>query len=654
MVAFWMCYATFVTALLVAGAWAADGVFASLGRSRRWAWAAAVAGGLVLPGWAGWRATHPARTEAPALSTVHALGTALANARVVNAVRASESGTVATPELPPSRAAVLRARAERATVSAARGLAPFDRPLLAAWLVASVAGLAFVVQGAWAIRRRRSDWRIALIGGERVWLASDLGPALVGALRPRVVLPAWLIDALDVDELRLVLAHERAHAAARDPLLLAFAVAALIATPWNAALWLAARRLRLAAEGDCDRRVLRAHPDVRRYAKLLVDVAERALGADGVRGVATMATALLDPPGLLERRVAWLLGDEQRAPGWRVIRVAGAVVGTLGVAVLACAVPRPAPAPVPVARGTATAVGQLNVSPTCAARASCIAAELSAARAARSVDSMTRALDRAWPRLDTARLALDAARLASVAQRMAMAVQVGNSIATVQRAETSQKLEQLDSAMRVLRLGAEDRRSMSVDAGQFAALRAQFTALRAYAVQQSRVDSLFSQIRAAGQAFARDPHAQARFDSTIEALRSDVRRARTVSLLVPASAADPRRLAPVIPLAKSDTSNEDTSATSPRRLHDLAREIAMRTPRMSGRNLTIILFDTAGAVQRSVIRSLRPGEHVSLTTDAARRVFPELGRRSISLGNMTWLAPNDSAYVVWVMPSGPR
>ena len=102
-------------------------------------------------------------------------------------------------------------------------------------------------------------------------MARDTGPATVGLFRPQIVIPEWLLAA-PPEALRLVIAHERSHVEAGDNTLLVLGIWLAILTPWNGIAWWQVRRMRLAIEVDCDRRVLRGGNDVRRYAKTLVDV----------------------------------------------------------------------------------------------------------------------------------------------------------------------------------------------------------------------------------------------------------------------------------------------------------------------------------------------------------------------------------------------
>ena len=59
-----------------------------------------------------------------------------------------------------------------------------------------------------------------------------------------------------------------------DPLDAGARVARML-TPWNPIVWLLSSRLLRAVELDCDRRVLRRHPDVGAYGRTLLAVSAR-------------------------------------------------------------------------------------------------------------------------------------------------------------------------------------------------------------------------------------------------------------------------------------------------------------------------------------------------------------------------------------------
>jgi TonB family protein len=216
-----------------------------------------------------------------------------------------------------------------------------DGALLAGWAIAS---LLFALSLAWSalsLERARRRWRRVKVAGERAWISERTGPAVVGFLRPEIVLPAWVLD-WDPALRRLIVAHEREHVRAGDGRLLLAGLLLLCAAPWNLALWWQWRRLKQAVETDCDRRVLATAPDVRRYGRLLLEVAERTK-----RHALPMA-AFAESRSTLERRIRMMTsrGVRNRA-GWAL-----AVAVPLAAAPAALlALPAPAPVGVDAVRG---------------------------------------------------------------------------------------------------------------------------------------------------------------------------------------------------------------------------------------------------------------------------------------------------------------
>ncbi len=159
--------------------------------------------------------------------------------------------------------------------------------------------------------RRRRRWHAGSVDGRPVFFSADFGPAIVGLVRPSVVLPTW-VEALDAEDRALVLAHEWEHLRAHDPRVLALAYVAIAITPWNPVLWWQLRRLRAAIELDCDRRVVGASGDdarVERYATLLLETNQRAR-PEGLSTIFTAAFA--ERGGALRRRIIAL--TESSAP----------------------------------------------------------------------------------------------------------------------------------------------------------------------------------------------------------------------------------------------------------------------------------------------------------------------------------------------------
>ena len=163
-----------------------------------------------------------------------------------------------------------------------------DEILVGLWLLAS---LALTVRWAVAaVRLARATRRkpFATVDGVRVLLTRDLGPAVAGWIRPRILVPSWLMS-LPREQRSLVLLHEQEHVRAGDPLLVAGSRIFRTLAPWNPFVWLISSRLLRAVELDCDRRVLRRRPDVRAYGTTLLTVSARHPGA--LVGAAAFAEA---------------------------------------------------------------------------------------------------------------------------------------------------------------------------------------------------------------------------------------------------------------------------------------------------------------------------------------------------------------------------
>ena len=293
----WLVYALAFSALLGLAALAAEALLRMYGRPTRWVWAAAIllscAGPLAL-------AQRP--REVP-----------ISFAPVAAAAGAEVPAAPAVRRVPP-----LSERAERV--------------LPALWMATSSLLVAGIAAGVAVLWRRRRGWRAARLADVPVLLSHEVGPAVVGVVRPAIVVPRWTLDWAEPMQ-RLVVRHEGEHIRARDPLLILAATVAAALVPWNLAVWFQLRRLRLAVEVDCDARTLRGGGDVATYGDLLLRV--------GARGSATAlaAAAFAEPRSFLERRIRAMT---DRTPRNRAARAAACAVLTLGVAATGYALPAPA------------------------------------------------------------------------------------------------------------------------------------------------------------------------------------------------------------------------------------------------------------------------------------------------------------------------
>ncbi len=270
----WMAYTVTVGTLLSLAAFGAEQVARARRSPSRWIWALTLAASVALP------------SAMPSLSID--LPAAATPARVPRTVALRE---LAAPALTPA------AWAPRQRPDAGVGA---DRALELAWMAASACVLAALGGCALHLVRRRRHWAEGRLAGAAVLVSADAGPAVVGLLRPRIVVPAWLLRA-PAQQQRLVIAHEQAHLAAADPQLLTLALVARVAMPWSLPLWWQWRRLRLAVEVDCDARVLASGHDLRQYGAALVDAGARHAGFAG--GVVAMAASRSS----LEHRIALMV-----------------------------------------------------------------------------------------------------------------------------------------------------------------------------------------------------------------------------------------------------------------------------------------------------------------------------------------------------------
>lgn len=317
MIAAWMLVSTVLGVVIALGALALDRTSRAAHRTVRWTWAGAICAVVLLTMLLPFRR---AREAAPlGLSTIAA---------------------VTTGSAPPAAGTPLALRALAAARSAfdaplaqlvgvvARTVSPAaDRWLLGAWIACSLGLLAL---GAYVLRRllhARRAWPIESLHGERVHVTPSAGPAVMGLVRGTIVVPRWLAECT-AEVQQVVLAHEREHLRARDPLLLALGAAAVILLPWNPAVWWMLARLRLAVELDCDRRVINAGVRARDYGTLLIDLAGRTTGVPLGAPVIGL-TMLAERTTHLERRIVAMSTPRPRHAVLRI--TAGSLVALTAV-----------------------------------------------------------------------------------------------------------------------------------------------------------------------------------------------------------------------------------------------------------------------------------------------------------------------------------
>ena len=206
-----------------------------------------------------------------------------------------------------------------------------DRPLLYLWGAASTAVLLALLVSMRRLYVTSRDWPRRRVDGSDVRVSEGLGPAVLGIGRAEVVLPSWVLEQ-DAASRRLIVLHESEHLKARDGTLLFAGLLMAAAIPWNPFAWWQLRRLRLAVELDCDRRVLRSGVELREYASLLLEAGSRRAVPFG----STAAFVHFDSQ--LGRRIRMMM-ENRKAP--RYVPAAVALTMAAAILIVACTAPSP-------------------------------------------------------------------------------------------------------------------------------------------------------------------------------------------------------------------------------------------------------------------------------------------------------------------------
>ncbi len=176
-----------------------------------------------------------------------------------------------------------------------------------------------VASGDWLADARASARALGLRRAPALVVSDEVpGPAVVGALRPVLLVPTAVLGAQHAFR-RAVLDHELAHVARRDVLVSRICAVATALNWYNPPVWWAARRMDLAAECACDDAVLRSGMSAREYANVLVS----AMGSP--TGPAVVGAGFRAAP-IVERVRALAVARARQAPVGRERWLLGAAL----------------------------------------------------------------------------------------------------------------------------------------------------------------------------------------------------------------------------------------------------------------------------------------------------------------------------------------
>lgn len=311
MIAAWMAYALVIAALVGVAALIAERIAILRRLSTRWIWATAMLLSCALPVLFGWQAARS--SERP------------------NAILLA----MTAQEPPPIYARSPIAWIGGNTATPARRIS-LDTGLLIGWVALSALVLGTLSIGWMQLRGRLRSAVDGEVDGVSVTVTRDIGPAVVGIIRPRIAIPRWLLQQ-DAQTQKIVIAHEHEHMRAHDIRVLGAALLIAVLLPWNLPVWWQVRRLRFAMEVDCDARVLRGGPSRSTYSAVLLDVATRLVP------LRAAAAGLSESSSSLEKRIRIMHAPVRKR--WRLLT---ALLGTCSVTLIAVAANVTAPlAPTP-------------------------------------------------------------------------------------------------------------------------------------------------------------------------------------------------------------------------------------------------------------------------------------------------------------------
>lgn len=257
----------------------------------------------------------------------------------------------------PAIRTISRGELEEGQAPLAQRLEVWSVLLVPLWLT-GVVGLSFrLALSWWVLTRMRSAAQMpvaSLIGDRVTQLAGQLRvsravrvvqsmavsvPAVVGWLRPVILLPASALTGLSVPQLDAILAHELAHVRRHDFAVNLLQSAAEILLFYHPACWWISRRVRAERELCCDDVAVSLCGDRVLYATALADL--EALRADPA-----LALAVTDGPLLHRvRRLLTPSPDGPRLPGLAAALVPAALLALVMTGATLTAAPAPGAAP---------------------------------------------------------------------------------------------------------------------------------------------------------------------------------------------------------------------------------------------------------------------------------------------------------------------
>ncbi len=145
---------------------------------------------------------------------------------------------------------------------------------------------------------------------------SRMGPAVIGLLRPTIILPTAILEGRSLSELEPILAHELIHIRRGDLWIGLLQLLASVVWWFHPLVWFTSRRLKFEIEQCCDEEVLaELNCDPRRYADCLLEILELKQTLNTVPVVPGVRPVEITSKRL-ERIMRLGQGCQKRTPWW--------------------------------------------------------------------------------------------------------------------------------------------------------------------------------------------------------------------------------------------------------------------------------------------------------------------------------------------------
>ena len=166
----------------------------------------------------------------------------------------------------------------------------------------------------------------------RLWEVEGLGsPALLGILRPKILLPPGFITETTPEGLKAVLLHELAHLKRHDVLVNGIMNLVQVVHWFNPLAWLAFARMRAERELACDARVLAClnREASISYGRTLLDLLERRTHPNQLAPAAALV-GIMERTADLKERLALIARGAAMPASWRATLASLAILASLG------------------------------------------------------------------------------------------------------------------------------------------------------------------------------------------------------------------------------------------------------------------------------------------------------------------------------------